>query len=163
MNRGADEAASPGPLASFGEEDQHLEWAPVFGRRYGTGREASEIRLAAGSDLVLDIDVQGAAQVRERDPEAVCIFLMPPDFPTLEARLRERRSEDDAELRRRLSVARREAEEYTRYDYLVVNDDVDGAVEGLRCIVEARRSRVASRCAEAERILSTFPPETQSQ
>ena len=140
-----------------------IEWAPVFGRRYGTGRAATERLRAKGRDLILDIDVQGAAQVRECDLPAVSIFLMPPDFPTLEARLRDRRSEGDAELAGRLSVARREAEEYTRYDYLVVNDDVDRAVEGLRCILEARRKRVASCRKEAERILSTFPTERESR
>jgi guanylate kinase len=138
--------------------DDFLEWARVFDCRYGTGRRATEQALAAGRDLVLDIDVQGAEQVRRHGGGPVSIFLLPPDYPTLQARLRDRRSEDREQRKIRLSQARREAEQYTRYDYLVVNDDVDGAVEALKCIVEAERLRVRCRRADAERILATFPP-----
>jgi len=138
-------------------EGGFLEWAQVFGSRYGTGREQTERVLAEGNDLVLDIDVQGARQVRASGAEPVCIFLMPPDYPTLEARLRDRGSEGPAALGRRLAQARREVEEFTRYDYLVVNDDADRAAGVLTCIVEAQRCRISSRRAEAERILATFP------
>ena len=144
-------------------EDGFLEWAQVFDRRYGTGRVETERVLAEGRDLVLDIDVQGAAQVRARGTEPVCIFLMPPDYPSLVARLKDRRSEDPTQLRRRLSQARREAEGYTRYDYLVVNDDLDRAAGDLTAIVEAQRCRISTRRAEAERILATFPVEGESQ
>jgi guanylate kinase len=144
-------------------DDDFLEWARVFDCRYGTGRGATERALAAGRDLVLDIDVQGAEQVRRRDPRAVSVFLLPPDYPTLEARLRDRRSEGREQRKMRLSQARREAEEYTRYDYLVVNDDVEGAVRALTSIVEAERHRVGCRKSDAERILSTFPPLTDTR
>jgi guanylate kinase len=144
-------------------EDGFLEWARVFDRRYGTGRAETERVLVEGRDLVLDIDVQGAAQVRARGVEPVCIFVMPPDYASLEARLRDRGSEDPKQLRRRLSQARREVEGYTRYDYLVVNDDLDRAAEELTAIVEAQRCRVSTRRAHAERILATFPVEGESQ
>jgi guanylate kinase len=143
--------------------DDFLEWAPVFDCRYGTGRGATDRALAAGRDVVLDIDVQGAEQVRRRATRAVSIFLLPPDYPTLESRLRARRSEDRAQRKMRLSQARREAEEYTRYDYVVVNDDIEGAVRTLTSIVEAERHRVGSQTAAAERILSTFPPHTDAR
>jgi guanylate kinase len=100
-------------------EDAFLEWATVFRQRYGTGRESTERALAEGRDLLLDIDVQGARQVRDRAGEAVFLFVLAPDYPTLESRLRDRRSDDKAEIAHRLSVARREVEEYSRYDYLV--------------------------------------------
>lgn len=144
-------------------DGEFLEWAGVFDCRYGTGRSATERALAAGRDLLLDIDVQGAEQVRQARPGAVSIFLLPPDYPTLEARLRDRRSEDGEQRELRLSQARREAEQYSRYDYLVVNDDVEGAVRALTSIVEAERHRVECRKADAERILSTFPPLTDAR
>jgi len=144
-------------------EGEFLEWAGVFDCRYGTGRSATERALTAGRDLLLDIDVQGAEQVRQGGPGAVSIFLLPPDYPTLEARLRDRRSEDGEQRELRLSQARREAEQYTRYDYLVVNDDIEGAVRALTSIVEAERHRVGCRKADAERILSTFPPLTDAR
>lgn len=139
-------------------EDAFLEWAEVHRQRYGTARETTARALAAGRDLLLDIDVQGARQVRERAADAVLLFVLPPDFPTLQDRLRDRGSDDEDQISHRLSVARREVEEYSRYDYVVVNDDLERAAETLRSIVVAERSRPARAAAEAERILSTFPP-----
>jgi guanylate kinase len=135
-----------------------LEWAGVFGQRYGTGREATEEVLAAGDDLLLDIDVQGARQVRNSGVGAVFIFVLPPDFSTLEHRLRSRGSESDAQLGQRLRKARREAEEYASYDYMLVNDDLARCADALRCVLIAERLRVSRAGGEAERILATFPP-----
>lgn len=140
-------------------DDAFLEWAVVHRQRYGTARESTAAALATGRDLLLDIDVQGARQVRERASAAVLLFVLPPDFPTLQGRLRDRGSDDEDQISHRLSVARREVEEYSRYDYLVVNDDLDRATQILRSIVVAERSRPARATAEVERILSTFPPE----
>lgn len=140
------------------EANAFVEWAPIFGHRYGTGREATERALGEGRNLLLDIDVQGARQVRSSGLGAVFIFVLPPDYATLKARLEERRSESDREVSRRLSLAREETLEYRRYDYLVVNEDLERAAGEMQAIVEAERRR-ASRCsAEAETILSTFPP-----
>lgn len=133
-----------------------LEWAHVFGRRYGTGREPTERALAAGRDLLLDIDVQGARQVLAASLDAVTVFVLPPSFEVLAGRLRGRGSETDEDARNRLALARREAEEYPRYDYLIVNDDLDRACRELRAVVEAERRRVRRCEDEARRIVGTF-------
>ena len=138
-------------------EDSFLEWAEVFGKRYGTGRTATAQVLREGRDLLLDIDVQGARQVRAGNDDAVSVFLLPPDYATLASRLRSRRSEDDVEVARRLALAGAEAEEYAHYDYLVVNDDLERATGELAAILRAERRRTPRRHAEARRILSTFP------
>lgn len=136
---------------------EFLEWAEVHDHRYGTGRAVTEAALAEGTDLVLDVDVQGARQVRDSGVEAVYVFVLPPDFSTLEGRLRSRASETDGQVMRRLAVAREEVEEARHYDYLLVNDDLDGAADALRSIVVAERRRVRRCLLEAERIQSTFP------
>jgi guanylate kinase len=134
-----------------------LEWAPVFGRRYGTGREATDARLATGIDLLLDIDVQGAAQVRASGRDSVSIFILPPDYATLESRLRGRGSEDPADLAARLLEARREAMGYDLFDYVVVNADLEAASQELVAIVRAERARVSRRKGRVMEILDTFP------
>jgi guanylate kinase len=134
-----------------------LEWARVHDRRYGTGRAATERALAEGKDLLLDIDVQGARQVRAGEAGSVSVFLLPPDYPTLERRLRARASDTPEQVEHRLAVARREAEEYRHYDYLVLNEDLDRAVESVASIVRAERSRVARNLAVGEGIVRTFP------
>ena len=134
-----------------------LEWAHVFGRRYGTGREVTDRALDGGSDLLLDIDVQGARAVRESGVPAVSVFVLPPSFAALEERLRGRGSESEEQVRGRLAQALREAEEFRQYDYLVINDRLERCVEDLRSIVVAERRRV-SRCGEeAASVLATFP------
>jgi len=120
-----------------------LEYAEVFGSYYGTARLSLDDALAGGHDLILDIDVQGAAQVRAKMPEAVSIFVMPPNPDVLRTRLRNRsRAEgvrDEEELRRRLSAARREIENYRQYGYILINDVLDRAVAQLEAIVLAER------------------------
>ncbi len=121
-----------------------LEHAEVFGKDlYGTPRQALDDALAVGHDLMLDIDVQGAAQVRSRMPEEVGIFVLPPNPKVLRTRLRNRmRAEgnvDEAELHRRLDEARREIENYRQYGYILINDVLDRAVAQLEAIVLAER------------------------
>ncbi len=135
---------------------EFLEWAEVFGRRYGTGRRETLEILEKGRDLLLDIDVQGARQVRESGVDAAFVFLFPPDFETLKARLDDRGSESDEQLRRRLSMARSEGLDVKYYDYVVVNDDLETAVDELRSVLTAERLRVRRRMVETDRILSTF-------
>jgi len=142
---------------SMVERDELLEWARVHDRRYGTGRAATERALAEGKDLLLDIDVQGARQVRASEAGSVSVFLLPPDFATLERRLRARASDTPEQVDHRLAVARREAEDFRRYDYLVLNEDLDRAVESVASIVRAERSRVARNLAVGEGIVRTFP------
>ena len=134
-----------------------LEWAHVFDHKYGTGLAAIERILAAGTNLLLDIDVQGARQVRASGLDAVSIFILPPDYPSLAERLARRGSEDASALSLRLHEARREALEYDRFDYVVVNADLEDASSELSAIVRAESARTA-RCRDrVRRILSTFP------
>lgn len=120
-----------------------LEYAEVFGNYYGTSRQSLEDARRQGHDLLLDIDVQGAAQVRKAVPEAVSIFVMPPTPKVLRTRLRNRsRAEgvvNEAELYRRLSEASKEIENYHDYGYILVNDILDRAVAQLEAIVLAER------------------------
>jgi guanylate kinase len=122
---------------------QFLEHAEVFGNYYGTARASLELARREGHDLVLDIDVQGAAQVRASMPEAVSIFVLPPNPKVLRTRLRNRSRaegvEDEAEVYRRLSAATREIENYREYGYILVNDILDRAVAQLEAIVQAER------------------------
>jgi guanylate kinase len=125
------------------EAGDFLEHAEVFGNYYGTSRHALEEARTAGHDLLLDIDVQGAAQVRARMHEAVSIFVLPPNPRVLRTRLRNRsRAEgivNEEELYRRLNAATREIENYREYGYILVNDILDRAVAQLEAIVQAER------------------------
>jgi guanylate kinase len=133
-----------------------LEWADVFGSYYGSSAADTESVLASGDDLVLVIDVQGARQVRSRGIETVGIFVLPPSAAILEQRLRGRSKDSEEQIQRRLAVARREVGEYNRYEYVVINDEVEPAVDRLRAIIMAERARVTSMRREAERIIRNF-------
>lgn len=136
--------------------DAFLEWADVFGNLYGTGRDETQARLSAGEDLVLVIDVQGARQVRERVPETVAVFMLPPSFEILEQRLRKRSKDPEGEMLRRLETARREVDAVSAYDYVVVNDLLERCVGELAGIVVAERAKLARRRAQVEPIIETF-------
>ena len=119
-----------------------LEWAEVYrGRRYGTPRSFVDSALADGRDVVLEIDVQGAAQVRAQAPDAVLILLTPPSMAALEARLRGRGTEDEASVAERLAAAAEELEQAGWFDHVVVNDDVVQAADEVAAIIEASRTR----------------------
>jgi len=124
-------------------EGAFLEYAQVFGNWYGTAEATLRSGLAEGQDLVLEIDWQGARQVRARFPEAVGIFVLPPSVATLDARLRGRGQDDATVIAGRMAQAREEIAHYSDYDHLVVNDDFDVAVDDLAAIVRARRLRRA--------------------
>lgn len=136
--------------------DAFLEWADVFGNLYGTCGADAEGELAAGRDLVLVIDVQGARQVRARCPGTVGIFMLPPSFEVLEQRLRGRSKDSEEAIQRRLDTARAEVAAFVEYDYVVVNDELDACVERLRAIVIAERARLRSMLRTAEQIVDTF-------
>ncbi len=138
--------------------DQFLEWADVFGHLYGTGVVETERLLAAGLDVVLVIDVQGARLVRRRGVPVVTVFLLPPSAAALEARLRGRGQDPDDAIARRLTVARDEMRAYPEYDFVVVNDELDRAVAELRAIILASRARLSARAARAASIAATFEP-----
>lgn len=136
--------------------DEFLEWADVFGNLYGTCAADAEAQLAAGCDLVLVIDVQGARQVRTRCTDTVGVFVLPPSFETLERRLRGRSADSEAAMQRRLRTARAEVAAFIEYDYVVVNDALEACVDRLRAIVLAERARLRSTRTAAERIVDTF-------
>ena len=118
---------------------EFLEYANVFGNYYGTARRFLRDAEARGNDLLLDIDVQGAAQIKKKMPEAVSIFILPPSREQLEWRLRNRGLDSDAVIRRRLDTARREIENYSKYDYILVNDKIEQSTDELKAIVLAVR------------------------
>ncbi len=135
---------------------EFLEWADVFGNYYGTCAADTERCLANGQDIVLVIDVQGAKQVRSSGVESVGIFVLPPSAEILEQRLRGRSKDSEVEIGKRLEAACREVGEFASYEYVVVNDELDGAVERLRAIVLAERARVKAMRPTAENIIETF-------
>jgi guanylate kinase len=122
-------------------EDQLVEWAEVHGNHYGTPRRSLEHARSVGRIPVLDIDVQGARQIRERIPEAVLVFVFPPSADALWERLTARGTEALEEVRRRLQNARGELGEAAHFDYVVVNDELERAVGRVRAIVEAESQR----------------------
>jgi len=117
-----------------------LEWFEVYGQLKGTPRAPVEAALAAGRDVLLEIDVQGALAVREQFPDALLVFLRAPDAATQEARLRGRNTDDPEQLAQRLATARREEAQADRFDVVVVNDDVGRAAGEVAAILEARRA-----------------------
>jgi guanylate kinase len=141
-------------------EDAFLEWADVFGNLYGTCAADAEAELARGHDVVLVIDVQGARQVRKRSADrTIGIFVLPPSFEVLEQRLRGRSKDPEDAIRRRLATARDEISAVAEYDYVVVNDALDGCVDRLRAIVLAERARPRVMAPVVDRIVGSFRKE----
>ena len=122
-------------------ENEFLEHAEVFGKHYGTARRFLRQAQQAGEDLLLDIDVQGAEQIKRKLPEAVSIFVLPPDRNRLEERLRKRGQDAEDVIQRRLATAAREIENYCKYDYILVNDRLEESIEALKSILLAERHR----------------------
>jgi len=120
---------------------EFLEYADVFGNYYGTTRRVLEEAKRSGNDLLLDIDVQGAEQVKQKIPEAVRIFVLPPNRQELEKRLRLRSQDAEEVIQRRLVTASREIEKYSKYDYILVNDDLNDSVDSLKAILLVERSK----------------------
>ena len=125
------------------QEGAFAEWAKVHDYHYGTPKKPLERCVSAGRDILLDIDVQGARQIKEAFPKAVSIFLLPPTLSELERRLAARGTDGQEIIRRRLANARGEIGEIIHYDYYVVNREVKAAVGALSAIVEAERAKVA--------------------
>ena len=133
-----------------------MEWAKVYGHLYGTTWKQLHHALAGGKDVVLDIDVQGHAQVRRRLPEALSIFLLPPSFPELARRLCRRHSDLAEVIASRLAMARKEMSHWSEYDYLIVNDRIPSAVQAAKTIVLAARFRQQNQRGLVEDICRTF-------
>lgn len=140
-------------MVSAGE---FLEWADVFGNLYGTRARDTERMLAAGEDVVLVIDVQGARKVRGLGLELSTIFVMPPSLTVLEQRLRGRSKDSEEAVQRRLLVARDEVAAFVEYDYIVLNDELPAAVDRLRSIIVAERLKLRRMRAAAEAVGRTF-------
>jgi guanylate kinase len=135
---------------------EFLEFADVFGNYYGTHASALENAQKQGKDLVLDIDVQGAAQLKERIPGAVTVFVLAPSREILEQRLRARSQDSDEVIRTRLANAAREIRNYNLYDYVLVNNDLNLAAETLKAIVRAERVRRVRVEEKIRPILASF-------
>lgn len=140
-------------MANRGE---FLEWAEYYGQLYGTSRAFVEEHVNAGRDVILDIDVNGAQQVKAKIADAITVFIMPPSFAELERRLRARRQESDEAINRRLEIARGEISVCRSYDYIVVNDVLDDSVQALEAIVRAGRARPWRQQARIGEIIASF-------
>jgi guanylate kinase len=138
------------------EREELLEWAEVYGNCYGTSRAEYERAERDGYDLITDLDVQGAAQVREKIPDAVTVFILPPSYEVLQKRLRGRANDDEAVVKRRLAVAIDEIRHYREYDYVLVNDRLEECVKELKGVIRATRVRIHRGDAVAQLILKTF-------
>lgn len=136
--------------------DHFLEWAEVHNNYYGTSNEEVLPRLAAGIDVIMDIDVQGAERVMARLPTAHGIFIMPPSYAALETRLRHRGLDDPDVIQRRLAVSLWEIKQYDKYQHVIINDDAGRASEALASIICERRQRRERMQDAVDRVLSDF-------
>ena len=123
------------------DNDKFLEWAEFAGNRYGTKRKYIRQCLDEGKDIILEIETQGALQVKKQMPEAVLIFICPPSLETLEHRLRGRHTEDEATIQKRLNEVKTEIERAANFDYKVVNDDLEKAIEDLERIIAGEQAK----------------------
>lgn len=147
---------SPPQFEKMREAGAFLEWARVHGNFYATSREQIEKKIAGGDDVILEIDVQGAASVKKLMPEAVGVFILPPSFEILTERLQNRGSESSSDLAVRLLNARGEVERYREFDYLIVNDEIPRAATQLSAVFLAERAKRARMESAVQEILKTF-------
>lgn len=136
--------------------DEFLEWADVYGQHKGTSRQAVLSHLESGHDVVLDIDVQGAAQVLERYPEAESVLILPPSYAELERRIRARGGDTPEQLTRRLAQSVAGIERFEMYGYVMINDDLQRAQETLRAILIAIRHRRERQAERVQDVLRDF-------
>lgn len=136
------------------EDNQLIEYASYVGNYYGTPREYVESQMAAGRDVILEIEIQGALKVREQYPDALLLFVMPPDAKTLEQRLRGRGSEDEEVIRKRLERAVEEAEYAPEYEYMIINDDLEQSVEKVHRLIESQHNKINRNLDFVEEIRS---------
>ena len=143
-----------GEFAGMRTRGEFLESALVHGNEYGTGRRALEAECAAGHDVLLEIDWQGAAQVRKAKPDAVAIFVLPPSIQALEARLRGRGQDSADVIARRVAAARGEIAHVDEFDYVIINDDFDRAAQDLVSIIRAERLRLSRQLARHTELIN---------
>ena len=137
-------------------DGEFLEWAEVFGEYKGTSRETVERSLKAGLDVLVDVDVQGAEQLQERMPEAHYIFILPPSYQELERRLRGRGLDRPEAISRRLALSLWEIERYPRYDYVIINQDLELASQALAAIVLDKQHRLDRMKDRVETVVDSF-------
>ena len=142
------------------EGDRFLEWARVFDHCYGTSRAWVDTHRDEGKDVILEIDWQGARQVKANDPGACGIFILPPSVAELRARLERRRTDAPAVIERRMRDAVREMSHFGEYDYLVVNDDFHAALADLQAIIRSRRLRREVQARHLQRTLEALLPDS---
>jgi len=134
------------------EADEFVEWAEVHGHLYGTSRRALQAALDEDRFLILDVDVQGAMQMRERVPDVVLVFVLPPSADALVERLKERGTEGEDTVAQRIENARAELEQASQFDYIVVNENLDQAIEEVQSIVSAEGRRADRAIDLSDRI-----------
>jgi guanylate kinase len=137
-------------------EDRFVEWAEVHGHYYGTSREMLTEADKNHRDVILDIDVQGAAQVRQKMPEAISIFILPPSYEALKTRLLSRQKDSKEVMLKRLHNARKEIRRYSEFDYIIINDDLDSALSSLSSIITSSNSLREKQIDRIEAILKSF-------
>jgi guanylate kinase len=135
---------------------EFLEWARVHGKLYGTSRHQVSREIFEGRDIILEVDVQGAASVRELVSDSVSIFILPPSVETLRHRLMARGTDSPEELDLRLKHAPEELRQYKLFDYVIINDEVEKAATQLRCIVQAERARRNRQEPQIKRVIASF-------
>ncbi len=145
---------SPEEFKKLIQEDKLVEWAVVHENYYGTPKR--ELEKKTGGDLLLDIDVQGAQQVKEKVKKAIFIFVLPPLFPELKKRLEQRGQESKETIRKRLEIAKREIRHYYQFDYIIINDQLDEAAEELKAVILNQRCRTEVRKKKIIPILRSF-------
>ena len=138
------------------ERGEFLEWADVYGYLYGTSADQVQRERAAGRDIILEIDVQGAASIRAQVPDAISVFILPPSFELLRERLVRRATDSPADLERRLRGAAAEVDQFQLFQYVVLNDDVNRASQQLAAVILAERARRERQIAALCEALTDF-------
>lgn len=147
---------SPDDFEQMIARDEFLEWAEVHGKLYGTSRSQVAHALSQGRDIILEVDVQGAASVRSLIPASVSIFILPPSFEVLRQRLTARGTDTAEELELRLRNAPVELKDYGSFDYVIINDDAERAAGQLASIIEAERARLVRQKPYVQRVVEAF-------
>ncbi len=140
--------------------DAFLEHARVFDNYYGTSQQAVEELLQQGQHVILEIDWQGARQVKQKLPDTVAIFILPPSRETLRQRLTDRATDDDSIIERRMAEADREMSHYSDAEYLVINDDFEQALHDLECIIHAQSLKLEPQTLKYPELIASIKPET---
>jgi guanylate kinase len=136
--------------------NEFLEWAHVHGKQYGTSRSQVAREISEGRDIVLEVDVQGAASIRDLMPDSVSVFILPPSFEVLRQRLLDRGTDSPEELDLRLRNAPKELQDYSAFQYLIINDDADRAADQLSAIVQAERARLHRQVPRVKYVVQAF-------